>query len=73
MICFLCKIINTKGKLETTLLYLRKDDEILLVNKKREFAKDKYNGVGGKIEFGKFGYSVQKKKKYKTLFRQLKK
>ena len=39
-------------KLETTLLYLRKDDEILLAKKKRGFAKDKYNGVGGKIEYG---------------------
>ena len=37
-------------KLETTLLYLRRDDEILLAKKKRGFAKDKYNGVGGKIE-----------------------
>ena len=37
-------------KLETTLLYLRKDDEILLAKKKRGFAKDKYNGIGGKIE-----------------------
>ena len=39
-------------KLETTLLYLRKDDEILLAKKKRGFAKDKYNGAGGKIEYG---------------------
>lgn len=37
-------------KLETTLLYLRKDDQILLAQKKRGFAKNKYNGVGGKIE-----------------------
>ena len=37
-------------KLETTLLYLRKGDQILLARKKRGFAKDKYNGVGGKVE-----------------------
>ena len=40
------------NKLETTLLYLRKNDEILLAKKKRGFAKDKYNGVGGKVENG---------------------
>ena len=39
-------------KLETTLLYLRKENEILLAKKKRGFAKDKYNGVGGKVEYG---------------------
>ena len=39
-------------KLETTLLYLRRNNEILLARKKRGFAKDKYNGVGGKIEDG---------------------
>ena len=40
------------NKLETTLLYLRKNDEILLAKKKRGFAKDKYKGVGGKVENG---------------------
>ena len=37
-------------KIETTLLYLRKDNKILLAKKKRGFAKNKYNGVGGKVE-----------------------
>lgn len=37
-------------RLETTLLLLKKDDEILLALKKRGFGKGKYNGVGGKIE-----------------------
>lgn len=33
-----------------TLLFLRKDDEILLAMKKRGFGMNRYNGVGGKIE-----------------------
>ena len=37
-------------KLETTLLLLRKEDEILLAMKKRGFAQGKYNGVGGKLK-----------------------
>lgn len=36
--------------LETTLLLLRKDNEILLAKKKRGFGEGKYNGVGGKLE-----------------------
>lgn len=36
--------------LDLTLLYLRKDGEILLAMKKRGFGKDMWNGVGGKIE-----------------------
>lgn len=39
-------------KLETTLCLLKRNDEILLAMKKRGFGKGKYNGVGGKIEFG---------------------
>jgi mutator protein MutT len=35
-----------------TLLFLLKDDEILLAMKKRGFGKDRWNGVGGKIEPG---------------------
>jgi mutator protein MutT len=35
-----------------TLLFLRKDDQILLAMKKRGFGSDRYNGVGGKIEPG---------------------
>lgn len=38
--------------LETTLLLLRKDNEILLAKKKRGFGEGKYNGVGGKLEKG---------------------
>lgn len=35
-----------------TLLFLRKDNKILLAMKKRGFGSDRYNGVGGKIENG---------------------
>ncbi len=35
-----------------TLLFLKRDDEILLAMKKRGFGSDRYNGVGGKIEPG---------------------
>lgn len=37
-------------KLETTLLLLRKEDQILLAQKKRGFGVGKFNGVGGKIK-----------------------
>lgn len=37
-------------QLETTLLLLRKENEILLAMKKRGFGTGKYNGVGGKLE-----------------------
>lgn len=33
-----------------TLLFLRKEDEILLAMKKRGFGANRFNGVGGKIE-----------------------
>lgn len=36
----------------TTLLFLVKDDQILLAMKKRGFGAGKWNGVGGKIEPG---------------------
>lgn len=35
-----------------TLLFLRRNDEILLAMKKRGFGSGRYNGVGGKIEPG---------------------
>jgi 8-oxo-dGTP pyrophosphatase MutT (NUDIX family) len=37
-------------ELELTLLFLLRDDEILLAMKKRGFGADRYNGVGGKVE-----------------------
>jgi len=37
-------------KIETTLLLLRKENQILLAMKKRGFGEGKFNGVGGKIE-----------------------
>lgn len=37
-------------QLETTLLLLRKGNEILLAMKKRDFGVGKYNGIGGKLE-----------------------
>ena len=39
-------------KTETTLLILTRDNEIMLAKKKRGFGKDKYNGVGGKLQEG---------------------
>jgi len=36
----------------TTLLFLIKDDQILLAMKKRGFGEGRWNGVGGKIEAG---------------------
>ncbi|MCY3414295.1 MAG: 8-oxo-dGTP diphosphatase [Candidatus Heimdallarchaeota archaeon] len=35
-----------------TLIFLRRDDEILLTYKKRGFAMGKWNGPGGKVEKG---------------------
>jgi mutator protein MutT len=35
-----------------TLLFLIRDDEVLLAMKKRGFGADRYNGVGGKIDPG---------------------
>lgn len=35
-----------------TLLFLKKENEILLAMKKRGFGSDRYNGVGGKVEPG---------------------
>ena len=37
---------------ETTLLFLRRGDQILLAMKKRGFGEGRWNGVGGKIEPG---------------------
>lgn len=39
-------------KIETTLVYLKDDDKILLSLKKRGFAEGKLNGVGGKLKEG---------------------
>lgn len=39
-------------KLETTLLLLRKYDEVLLAMKKRGFGEGNFNGVGGKLKDG---------------------
>lgn len=35
-----------------TLIFLRKDNKVLLAMKKRGFGSDRYNGVGGKVEEG---------------------
>jgi ADP-ribose pyrophosphatase YjhB (NUDIX family) len=37
---------------QVTLLFLRRDDEILLAMKKRGFGVGKWNGVGGKVQEG---------------------
>ena len=47
---FYYKIITVMHRLNTTLLFLIKDDQILLALKKRGFGSGKYNGIGGKIE-----------------------
>ena len=38
--------------LQTTLLFLRRDNQLLLATKKRGYGVEKWNGVGGKIEPG---------------------
>lgn len=38
--------------LETTVVFLQRDNELLLAMKKRGFGSGKYNGPGGKIEPG---------------------
>ena len=40
----------TKPLKKLTLLFLRRDDEVLLAMKKRGFGQGKWNGVGGKVE-----------------------
>lgn len=37
---------------ELTLLFLRKDDRVLLAMKKRGYGEGRWNGVGGKVEEG---------------------
>lgn len=39
-------------KRNTTLVFLRRDHEILLAMKKRDFGINKWNGAGGKVEAG---------------------
>ncbi len=43
---------ETHPDIRRTLLFLKKDDRILLAMKKRGFGAGKWNGVGGKIEAG---------------------
>ncbi len=43
---------ETHPDIRRTLLFLLKDDQILLAMKKRGFGAGKWNGVGGKIEAG---------------------
>lgn len=38
--------------LNTTLVLIRKDNKVLLAEKKRGFAKGTYNGIGGKQDPG---------------------
>ena len=39
-------------ELETPLLFLRKENKILLARKKKGFGFGKWNGIGGKLEQG---------------------
>lgn len=43
---------ETHPDIRRTLLFLRRDNEILLAMKKRGFGEGLYNGVGGKLEVG---------------------
>lgn len=43
---------NPHPDIRRTLLFLRKENQILLAMKKRGFGAGKWNGVGGKIEVG---------------------
>jgi mutator protein MutT len=43
---------ETHPDIRRTLLFLRRDHQILLAMKKRGFGKGKWNGAGGKIESG---------------------
>ena len=43
---------ETHPDIRRTLLFLRRDDKILIAMKKRGFGANKWNGVGGKIEAG---------------------
>lgn len=38
--------------LKTTLVFLRRDDQVLLAMKKRRFGEGKWNGAGGKVDEG---------------------
>jgi 8-oxo-dGTP pyrophosphatase MutT (NUDIX family) len=37
---------------DMTVLFLRREQEVLLAMKKRGFGKGRWNGVGGKVELG---------------------
>jgi len=43
---------ETHPDIRRTLLFLKRDDQILIAMKKRGFGMGKWNGVGGKIELG---------------------
>ena len=43
---------ETHADIRRTLLFLRKDDQILVAMKKRGFGAGKWNGVGGKLDEG---------------------
>jgi 8-oxo-dGTP diphosphatase len=44
--------MNNHADIRRTLLFLVRDDEVLLAMKKRGFGAGKWNGVGGKLEPG---------------------
>lgn len=43
---------ETRPDIRRTLLFLQRDDEVLLAMKKRGFGAGRWNGVGGKLEAG---------------------
>lgn len=45
-------MVNSAHMKQLTLVFLRRDDEVLLAMKKRGFGEGRWNGVGGKLEPG---------------------
>lgn len=43
-------VLENKEITPATLVFLRRDEELLLAMKKRSYGKDKWNGIGGKLE-----------------------
>lgn len=44
--------MNSEPLKQATLIFLRREDEVLLAMKKRGFGEGRWNGVGGKVEAG---------------------
>lgn len=53
--------------IETTIVFLRRDNEILLPMKKRGFGAGRYNGAGGKIELGETAEACAKRETFEEI------